>query len=125
MVSLLYSAGLRRGELLNLKLTDIDSKRMLIRAAAAAVENGKGHKDRYTLLSKTLLYDLRQYYKVWKPKVYLFEGQSGGKYSGRTVGQLLTAAAKRAGIKKKVTPHMLRHSFATATADRAFTGKWH
>lgn len=108
IVSLLYSAGLRRGELLNLKLTDVDSERMLIR-----VENGKGGKDRYTLLSKTLLQDLRQYYRVWKPKEYLFEGQSGGKYSGRSVGQLLAQAAQRAGIRKRVTPHMLRHSFAT------------
>lgn len=108
IVSLLYSAGLRRGELLNLKLTDVDSERMLIR-----VENGKGGKDRYTLLSKMLLQDLRQYYRIWKPKEYLFEGQSGGKYSGRSVGQLLAQAAQRAGIRKRVTPHMLRHSFAT------------
>ena len=108
IISLLYSAGLRRGELLRLKLTDVDSKRMLIR-----VENGKGGKDRYTLLSKTLLQDLRKYYQVWKPTEYLFEGAGGGPYSGRSVGQLLTKAAKKAGINRKVTPHMLRHSFAT------------
>ena len=108
IVSLLYSAGLRRGELLNLKPTMIDSKRMVIR-----IEGGKGKKDRYTLLSESLLIDLRQYYQVWKPKEYLFEGQYGGRYSGRSVGQLLARAAQQAGIKKRVTPHMLRHSFAT------------
>ena len=69
IVSLLYSAGLRRGELINLKVTDIDSKRMLIR-----VEDAKGNKDRYTLLSLRVLKELRSYYKKWQPKVYLFEG---------------------------------------------------
>ncbi|MEO0334485.1 MAG: tyrosine-type recombinase/integrase [Bacteroidota bacterium] len=105
---ILLQLGLRRGELLNLKLTDVDSKRMLIR-----VKSGKGGKDRYTLLSKTLLNDLRQYYRLHTPKEYLFEGQYGGKYSGRSVGQLLAQAAQRAGVRKRVTPHMLRHSFAT------------
>ena len=108
IISLLYSAGLRRGELLRLKLTDVDSKRMLIR-----VENGKGGKDRYTLLSETLLQDLRKYYQVWNPTKYLIEGVGGGQYSGRSVGQLLTKAAKKAGINRRVTPHILRHSFAT------------
>ncbi|WKN43525.1 tyrosine-type recombinase/integrase [Tunicatimonas pelagia] len=94
---------MRRGELLNLKL--IDSKRMLIR-----VESGKG---RYTLLSKALLQDLRQYYSLHKPKEYLFEGEKGGKYSGSSVRKIVKMAARKAGIRKSVYPHMLRHSFAT------------
>jgi integrase/recombinase XerD len=108
IVSLLYSAGLRRNELLNLKLEDIDSKRMVI-----TVKNGKGNKDRQTILSKTVLADLRSYYIEWKPKVYLFESPNGGKYSPESVLKIIKTAAKKAGIRKNITPHMLRHSFAT------------
>lgn len=108
IIEVLYSAGLRREELLNLKIEDIDSKRMLIR-----VNRGKGGKDRNTLLSKTLLNHLRIYYVKWKPKEYLFEGLGGGKYSPTSVANIIERAAKRYGIRKKITPHMLRHSFAT------------
>lgn len=108
IVSLLYSAGLRRGELLNLKLNDIDSKRMVI-----MVVDGKGGKDRITILSKSVLEDLRLYFKVWNPETYLFEGTKGRQYSGSSVLRIVEMATKKANIKKKVTPHMLRHSFAT------------
>ena len=110
IVSLLYSAGLRRGELLNLKMDDIDSKRMVIN-----VKNGKGGKDRITILSPTVLNDLREYFKQWKqrPKTYLFEGAMGEKYSATSVLKIIQKAAKIAGIKKSVSPHVLRHSFAT------------
>jgi integrase/recombinase XerD len=108
IVSLLYSAGLRRSELINLKITDIDGKRMLIK-----VEDAKGNKDRFTLLSFQLLEKLRDYYKIWKPKAYLFEGPKGAKYSARSIANIIKNAATKAGIKKNVTPHMLRHSFAT------------
>ncbi|MBL7898856.1 MAG: tyrosine-type recombinase/integrase, partial [Crocinitomicaceae bacterium] len=108
IVSLLYSAGLRRQELLDMKITDIDSARMMIR-----VNQGKGKKDRYTVLSTTLLEDLREYFKEWRPKEYLFEGISGEKYTASSVRSVLVGAAKRAKIWKTVTPHMLRHSFAT------------
>jgi site-specific recombinase XerD len=108
IVSLLYGAGLRRAELLNLKLTDIDRKRMVIE-----VRNGKGGKDRITILSETVLAELRTYYKRWKPTTYLFEGKNGKPYSPASVLQIVKKAARKAGIKKTVTPHMLRHSFAT------------
>ena len=108
IISLLYSGGLRRGEVLHLKPTDIDSHRMLIR-----VNDGKGGKDRFTLLSKTVLNDLRNYFKEYRPKEWLFEGQSGGQYSAGSVKQIINAASKKAKIPKAVSPHMLRHSFAT------------
>jgi len=108
IIQLLYSAGLRRGELINLKLTDIDSKRMLIHVRAA-----KGNKDRYTLLSQTALNDLRSYYMLWKPKIYLFEGIQGGKYSATSVLKVVQRAAQRAKLNYSVKPHTLRHSFAT------------
>ncbi|MCL8008167.1 site-specific integrase [Gelidibacter japonicus] len=108
IVSLLYSSGIRRNELINLKITDIDSKRMLIRIEAA-----KGNKDRYTLLSHSLLIDLREYYKQYKPKKYIVEGLYGKQYSGQSIGKVVLNAALKAGIQIPVTPHMLRHSFAT------------
>ena len=108
IVQALYSAGLRRSELLNLKVGDIDSKRMLIR-----VTQSKGKKDRYTILSKTLLIDLRVYYMKHKPKIYLFEGASGKQYSGASVLKIVKTAARRAKLRNKVTPHVLRHCFAT------------
>ncbi|PKG44306.1 tyrosine-type recombinase/integrase, partial [Psychroflexus sp. MES1-P1E] len=80
-----------RNELLSLKIEDIDSKRMLVR-----VKQAKGNKDRITLLSQNALQDLRSYYKTWKPKEYLFEGQKGGKYSGQSVVKVVKTAAHKA-----------------------------
>lgn len=108
ILMLLYSAGLRRSELINLKISDVDSERMVIHVTGA-----KGKKDRITLLSEKLLELLRHYYKGYRPKYYLFEGQAGGKYSPTSVANILRSAAQKAGIRKQVTPHMLRHSFAT------------
>ncbi|WP_052467088.1 site-specific tyrosine recombinase/integron integrase [Psychroserpens damuponensis] len=108
IVGLLYSSGLRRGELLSLKVTDIDSKRMVVK-----INNAKGNKDRISILSPNILTDLQLYYKEYRPKEYLFEGQNGSKYSATSVLKIISAAAKKAGVLKKVTPHMLRHSFAT------------
>ncbi|WP_425235411.1 site-specific tyrosine recombinase/integron integrase [Ulvibacterium sp.] len=108
IISLLYSAGLRRSELLSLKLGDIDSNRMLIR-----VQSAKGNKDRMTVLSPTLLRSLRSYYVAYKPKDYLFEGPRNRPYTASSVVKIISEAARRSGIYKRVTPHMLRHSFAT------------
>jgi len=108
IIMTIYSAGLRISEVINLKLKDIDSKRMQIR-----VEQSKGKKDRYTLLSVKALEILRQYFKVYKPKIWLFEGQTGEQYAGRSVQNILKMAVSRTNIKKHITVHTLRHSFAT------------
>jgi site-specific recombinase XerD len=104
----IYSAGLRISEVINLKLKDIDSNRMQIR-----IEQGKGKKDRYTLLGKKLLDVLRKYVKEYKPKTLLFEGIDGSFYSQRSIQQILKKSAQKVGITKKISVHTLRHSFAT------------
>ncbi|WP_052444044.1 tyrosine-type recombinase/integrase [Flammeovirga sp. OC4] len=105
----IYSAGLRIGELINLEIKDIDSKRMLIR-----VVEGKGNKDRNTLLSEKNLLILREYFKNYRPKKYLFEGEKEGmKYSRTSVSKILKRAVIKSKIQKRVTVHTLRHSFAT------------
>ena len=104
----IYSAGLRVSEAINLKIKDIDSQRMQIR-----IEQGKGKKDRYTLLSVKTLDILRQYVVVYKPKIWLFEGANGEEYSRRTIAEILRKSAEKTGIKKHITVHTLRHSFAT------------
>ncbi|VAX18404.1 Tyrosine recombinase XerD [hydrothermal vent metagenome] len=109
---LIYSAGLRLGELLELKIGDIDSASMRIH-----VREGKGKKDRYIMLSENVLDLLREYYKIYKPKDYIFEGQKGGKYSSKSVQNIFKSALKKSGIKKKATVHTLRHSFATHLLD--------
>ncbi len=108
LLSLIYSAGLRIGEALNLKASDIDSGRMLIH-----IRQAKGKKDRYTLLSEHFLQLLRSYYLAYKPQHYLFEGQDGGKYSNTSAQAVLRRAVSKANIQKRVTLHTLRHSFAT------------
>lgn len=108
LLTLIYSSGLRIGEALQLRITDIDSKRMLIH-----IKSAKGKKDRYTLLSPKFLGLLRLYYKTYKPKDYLFEGQSSGLYSTSSAQNILKKAAKKANITKPITLHTLRHSFAT------------
>jgi len=104
----IYSGGLRRSELINLKLEHIDSRRMLIKVCGS-----KGKKDRFTLLSERLLKELRVYYLQYQPRIWLFEGQDGGPYSATSIEKIFQASVKRAQIRKYVTPHSLRHSFAT------------
>ena len=108
MLMLTYSSGLRISELLNMKVGDIDSKRKHIK-----IEQGKGRKDRFTVLSEKVLPMLRDYYSEYKPKYYLFEGPDGKQYSSTSVSMILRAAVIKAGISKRVTMHTLRHSFAT------------
>jgi site-specific recombinase XerD len=104
----LYSGGLRRSEVINLKTSDIDSQRMLIK-----ITDSKGGKDRYTLLSEKLVMLLKDYYKFYNPKYWLFEGQGGGQYSTTSIENIFRKALKQANINKHATPHTLRHSFAT------------
>lgn len=108
ILELLYSAGLRLSELLNIEISDIDSTDMLIH-----IHMAKGKKDRKVMLSNVLLADLRAYFKQYKPQKYLFEGQGKEQYSAKSVQNIVKFTAQRAGISKHVTPHTLRHSFAT------------
>ena len=110
VVLLLYSTGMRLSEVSNLKITDIDSKAMRIK-----VVQGKGAKDRYTLLSEQVLQELRAYYLIYRPKEYLFHGQRPGKpLSVRSIQHLVQLALARLGLQSKhYTVHTIRHSFAT------------
>jgi site-specific recombinase XerD len=108
IIQLIYSAGLRISELINLKIRDIDKDRKQI-----FIRGGKGKKDRQTVLSDKILPELRIYYKKYQPKEYLFEGQLGGAYSERSIQLILQEAMRKANIKKQATIHTLRHSFAT------------
>ena len=105
----LYAGGLRVSEVVRLRVTDIDSDRMVIR-----VEQGKGRKDRFVMLSERLLGALREYWIAYKPTYWLFPGQDPSRPLNRgSVQEFFTKAKKAAGIRKPVTIHSLRHSFAT------------
>jgi integrase/recombinase XerD len=109
MLSLIYSCGLRCGELLALQPKHIDSKRNIV-----LLKNAKGQKDRIVPLSPKILEMLRDYYKVFKPTTYLFEGQTAGiSYDSRSLQLVLKQALHKARITKPATLHWLRHSFAT------------
>lgn len=108
LISVMYSCGLRRSEAINLKATDIESDRMLIK-----IRDGKGKKDRYVPLSARVLNLLRNYYSEMKPENWLFPGEKGMQYSESSVLNIVKDAARRAGINRRVYPHILRHSFAT------------
>ena len=108
MLGLIYSAGLRVGELISLELADIDSDRMVI-----YVRGGKGKKDRTTLLSSKILVLLRAYYKRYRPVKWLFEGPDQNQYSQSSLRKIFIRSKAKAGIYKKLTLHCLRHSFAT------------
>jgi site-specific recombinase XerD len=111
----LYSAGLRASETTHLRLEDIDSKRMMIR-----VHEGKGRRDRYVMLSAKLLETLRCYWLESRPDPWLFPGQPTCKpISYRSVDRIFARAKQKAGIRKSVAPHSLRHSFATHLLERA------
>ena len=108
-LSVAYGAGLRVSEVVSLKVSDIDSKRMMLR-----VEQGKGHKDRYAMLSPVLLELLRDWYRIARPQGWLFPGQNPvNPMTTRQLTRACHAAAQMAEIAKRVSPHTLRHSFAT------------
>jgi len=110
MLMLMYSAGLRKSELLQMKPKSIDSERMVVN-----ITQGKGRKDRLSILSPKTLEILRLYYQVERPKIYLFEpnGNPGMCISDRTLDHIVKKNARKAGIKKDISSHTLRHSFAT------------
>lgn len=114
VVMLLYSTGMRLGEIAALKMTDIDSKNMRIK-----VVQGKGAKDRFTILSEQVLIELRAYYIIYKPVVYLFNGsRKGCPISHRSIQHLVQTALAKAGLASKdYTVHTIRHSFATHLVD--------
>ena len=113
VLSLLYSSGLRIGEVIHLKITDIDSDRMTIH-----IRSAKGAKDRMVPLATNVLELLRKYYLAYSPKEYLFNGAESSRYSPTSVRQVLSRAVRKAFIKKNVTPHTLRHSYATHLLER-------
>ena len=109
-----YGAGLRVSEVVALKVGDVDSERMLLR-----VERGKGRKDRYAMLSPHLHELLRTWWLVLRPKGYLFPGQDCiNPLTARHLHRICVEAARAAGITKRVSPHILRHSFATHLLER-------
>ena len=108
IITTIYSCGLRLSELLELKISDIRSEQDCI-----VIRQSKGNKDRIVMLSPKLLDLLREYYKKYKPKEYVFEGQLGGKYSARSVQQILKKSLEIAKIKTQASVHTLRHSYAT------------
>ena len=108
-LSAAYGAGLRVSEVVALKVSDVDSKRMLLK-----IEQGKGRKDRFAMLSPQLLELLRDWYRIARPRIWLFPGQDPTNHlTPRQFNRIVHAAARTAEIKKRVTPHTLRHSFAT------------
>src|SRR3954449_12474007 len=108
-LSAAYGAGLRVSEVVALKVSDVDSKRMLLR-----IEQGKGRRDRFAMLSPQLLEPLRDWWRIARPQVWLFPGQNAvNPLTPRQFNRAVHAAARTAKIAKRVTPHTLRHSFAT------------
>ena len=108
IIALLYSSGLRRSELIHLKLGHVDMERK-----ALFVKGGKGNKDRYTILSEKMISALKLYFKEYAPKEFVFEGAQGKQYSASSMQKIFKRAVKAANIKKEVKLHSLRHSFAT------------
>ena len=108
ILMIIYGGGLRLSEVCNLRIADIHSDRMQI-----FIHGGKGKKDRYTTLSHRALAELREYFKEYRPQYWLFEGQTGGQYSPRSVQMILRRAVDRSGVNPFATVHTLRHSYAT------------
>ena len=108
MLMIIYAAGLRRSELLSLRVGDIDLNRNIV-----FIRGGKGRRDRQSVMAQSLVPLLMDYLNEYKPGFWLFEGQTGERYSASSLQQILKSGVAKAGIKKMVRLHMLRHSFAT------------
>ncbi len=108
MLMILYASGLRRSELLNLRIGDVDFYRNIV-----LVRGGKGRKDRHSVMAQSLMPAVEQYLEEYKPKFWMFEGTTGEQYSAASLQQVLKRAVYKAGLRKNVRLHMLRHSFAT------------
>ena len=113
IIMMYYSCGMRKSELINLKITDLDSSRRVIR-----IRNSKGAKDRDVSMPLGLLKMISEYYRQYKPTEYLFNGQDSLQYSSSSIDKMLKAGVKKAGIKKRITAHSLRHSYATHLVER-------
>ncbi len=114
LLKLVYVCGLRSAELLNIKLKDIDSARSVVR-----VVNGKGNKTREIPIPESLIVELRLYYRTYIPKTFLFEGNIiGRQYSKGSLYKIIRRAAKKIGLKKRPSAHILRHCFATHMLER-------
>ena len=119
LLSLAYATGMRRNEILNVEPGHIDAERKVIKVVV-----GKGHKQRQIPISDSLIRMLRNYYKKYHPKTFLFEGfKQGKKYTGTSFSKVVNRAAKKAGINKAVSPHVLRHSFATHMLEKGINLK--
>lgn len=108
IIGTIYGLGLRISELIDLKISDIDSQRMLVH-----IKNSKGNKDRVVMLPQNLLIVLRKYFREYKPSTFLFEGQKKQQYSETSIRKILKNAVHKNNIRKQITVHSLRHSFAT------------
>lgn len=108
ILTTIYSCGLRLGELLELKKSDIKTEQNIV-----LIRKAKGKKDRVVMLSPKLIELLREYYKIYNPKKYLFEGSENEKYSQRSVQQIMKSSLKKSGVASPASVYTLRHSYAT------------
>lgn len=113
LLVIVYGAGLRIGEALRLKLTDISRDESLL-----YIRDSKGDKDRRVPMSQIMIRELERYYRIYHPRVYIFEGAKGGMYTQSSARKVLKRAVRRAAIRKHVTLHTLRHSYATHLLER-------